>query len=165
MRIRLSELKRIIRSVVNECYGWPVEKELPLYGVKSKSWGAENPVDPANKKLKLPKGSNTKSKKNLKEGFRRITSRELSEWSKGNYGYLQENDMDEDGKLGEALPEVDEVDQMDEMDEMDEASCSECGGMKEVDEITGEASCSECGNLFFEQSEQHDLYFIMLLNK
>ena len=139
MRVRLSELKKIIRSVVRECYGWPVEKEMPLYGVKSNSWGAENPVDPANKKLKLPKGSNTKSKKNLKESFRRITSRELSEWSKGNYGYIQESDdppdLDENDDLMQAMAEA-----------LPEGSCSECGGMKEVDNVTGEASCSECGS-------------------
>jgi hypothetical protein len=135
MRVRLSELKKIIRSVVYECYGWPVEKEMPLYGVKSKSWGPENSVDPANKKLKLPKGDNTRSKKNLKESFNKITSRELAEWSAGNYGYINEDDQASD----------DEENEMSEMDEMEEGSCSQCGGMKEVDEVTGEASCSECG--------------------
>ena len=148
MRVRLSELKKIIRSVVYECYGWPVDKEIPLYGVKSKSWGAENPVDPANKKLKAPKGSNTKSKKNLSEAFRKITSNELSEWSQGNYGYLQE-DHDEGGMDEDDMLDMNEMDK-DELDEMYEgdSSCSECGGTMEVNGM-GEASCSECGGYLY----------------
>jgi hypothetical protein len=144
MRVRLSELKRIIRSVVYECYGWPVEKEIPLYGVKSKSWGPENPVDPANKKLKLPKGLSSKSKGvSLKESFNRITSRELQEWSRGNYGYLHE---DGDPSSEDPLKEMD-LDEVshDPMDEGD--TCSECGGMKEYNEVTCESECSQCGYL------------------
>lgn len=56
-----SKIRQLIRKLVKECYGWPVDKEVPLYGVKGKD--TENSRDPKNADLKLPKGPNTRSGK------------------------------------------------------------------------------------------------------
>jgi len=105
MKITLLELKRIIRETISECYGWPVESEKPLYGVKS-AIGKPSKVDPKNSPLRR-KGT-------LKESFSKITTRELDEWRSGNWGYLSET-----GK-----PPEDE----------DKEKCNECGsGMNECD--------------------------------
>ena len=78
----------IIREVIAECYGWPVEKEHDLYpGTKRVS--TKNARDPRNKSLKLPKGPNSRT--NLKESFQRISSKELVAWREGNYGELSED--------------------------------------------------------------------------
>lgn len=54
-------LKKLIREfVLEECYGWPVEKEEHLYGVKA---SLKSPAkDPKNSLLKLPKGSTSRDK-------------------------------------------------------------------------------------------------------
>jgi hypothetical protein len=93
MKIKISELRQIIRDVVNECYGWPVEKEESLYGVPNKM-GAMNPADPKNKALKFPKGPNSRGSMN--ESFQRITPRELAAWSMGNYEPINEAEVTQD---------------------------------------------------------------------
>lgn len=60
MKITESQLRQMIREVIAECYGWPVEKEEHLYGVKPEL-KKPNPADPKNSNLKFPKGLNTKS--------------------------------------------------------------------------------------------------------
>ena len=89
MKIKLSELRRIIRDTVKECYGWPVDKEEPLYGVSNKM-SAKNPGGTKSKGLKLPKGPNTRS--NVNESFQKISTRELSAWQSGNYEPITEAD-------------------------------------------------------------------------
>lgn len=57
----MQEVRALIRAMVlEECYGWPVEKEEHLYGVKSYST-ATNLKDPKNPELKMPKGPTTRS--------------------------------------------------------------------------------------------------------
>ena len=122
MRIRLSELRQIIRSVVKECYGWPVEKEESLYGVPNKM-GAKNPSDSKNKTLKLPKGPNTRS--GMNESFQRISSRELAEWQQGNYEPINEAEKTQD-------------------------PCDECGLMVNSDSLTEKDSsyvCEKCSGM------------------
>lgn len=119
MKIRLSELRQIIRSVVKECYGWPVEREEPLYGVSAKM-GAKNPSDPKNRNLKLPKGRNTRS--GMNESFQRISSRELAAWQSGNYEPINEAEITQD-------------------------PCDECGLMVNSDSLTekdGMHVCEKC---------------------
>jgi hypothetical protein len=99
MKITINELRKIVRSVVSECYGWPVESEAPLYGVKG-TVGKPSKHDPKNSALRVPKGRNSR----MNESFTKISPREIAEWRKGNLGYIQEND------------------------EVTEGSCSECGG-------------------------------------
>jgi hypothetical protein len=113
MKITLTELRRIIRNVVKECYGWPVESEKPLYNVRSRM-GQPSEHDPKNSALRFPKGKNTRSRVN--ESFSKISRRELEEWHKGNWGYIHESDK---------------------VDEM----CSQCGGMKTEEEATNECDC------------------------
>lgn len=60
MKITESQLRKIIREVIAECYGWPVEKEEHLYGVKP-ALDKANPKDPKNPNLVMPKGPNTRS--------------------------------------------------------------------------------------------------------
>lgn len=62
MLITESQLRKVIRAMIIECYGWPVEKEIVLYGIEAKQ--EESPVDPKNVELKLPKGLNTRSSVN-----------------------------------------------------------------------------------------------------
>ena len=54
------EVRRLIRALIRECYGWPVEDEKHLYS--SKTQKKSNPHDRQSDKLKLPKGLNTRSK-------------------------------------------------------------------------------------------------------
>lgn len=54
------EVRSLIRMLIRECYGWPVEKEEHLYGVKA-SMKSDN-KDPKNSSLKLPKGRNSRDK-------------------------------------------------------------------------------------------------------
>lgn len=54
------EFRKLVASLVAECYGWPVEKEEHIYGVKPKL-DAPNPKDPKNPEVKMPKGPNTLS--------------------------------------------------------------------------------------------------------
>ena len=82
MKITLLELKRIIRETISECYGWPVESEKPLYNIRSVI-GKPSKHDLKNSPLRR--------KVSLKESFSKITSRELDEWSSGNWGYLSED--------------------------------------------------------------------------
>lgn len=93
MRIKLSQLRNVIRSAVQESYGWPVESETSLFGSHSKI-DVQNPNDPTNSSVKLPKGPNSRT--NIQEGFKKPTRRELEEWSKGNYDEVVENDGDVD---------------------------------------------------------------------
>lgn len=60
MKITEAELRQIICKTIVECYGWPVEKEEHLYGVKP-ALTASNPKDPKNPEIKMPKGPNTRS--------------------------------------------------------------------------------------------------------
>ena len=110
MKITITELRKIIKGVVRECYGWPVESEAPLYGVKSTA-GKPSQHDPKNSALRFPKGRNSR----MNESFTKISPREMAEWRKGNWGYIQESE------------------------EVEEGSCSECGGG------VVEGECSECG--------------------
>ena len=87
MKLTESQLRRIIRGVVAECYGWPVEKEEHLYGKASKI-DVQNPRDPKNSAVKLPKGPNSRT--NLGEAYQRPSQRELQAWSKGDYSELTE---------------------------------------------------------------------------
>jgi len=64
MKIKLSTLRKVVRDTIAECYGWPVEKVEPLYGVQGEDLAAEAPRDPGNSNLKLPKGPNTRSQEN-----------------------------------------------------------------------------------------------------
>lgn len=88
MRITITELKQIIRSVMNECYGWPTESEKPLYGIRS-SLGKPSPNDGKNSPLRFPRGKNSKGK--INESFSKITAKELSEWQSGNWGFMHED--------------------------------------------------------------------------
>jgi hypothetical protein len=119
MKIKLSELRSIIRDVVRECYGWPVEKEHSLYGVPNKM-GTKNASDPRNKNLKFPKGPNTRS--GMNESFQRITSQELAAWRQGNYDPITESEQSQD-------------------------PCDECGGMVYSETLTqkdGKYVCEKC---------------------
>ena len=93
MKIKLSELRNIIRDTIKECYGWPVEKEESLYNVPNKM-GAKNATDPKNKALKLPKGPTSRASMN--ESFQRISSRELASWIKGDYEPINEAEETKD---------------------------------------------------------------------
>ena len=53
------EFRRLIRQYIRECYGWPVEKEESVYGVKHPE--VKGGKDPKNSALRLPKGLNSKS--------------------------------------------------------------------------------------------------------
>jgi hypothetical protein len=66
MKIKLSTLRKVVRDTIAECYGWPVEKVDPLYGVQGEDPAAEAPRDPSNPNLKLPKGMNSRSPENKK---------------------------------------------------------------------------------------------------
>jgi hypothetical protein len=103
MRIKLSELREVIRSVVEESYGWPVASEMHLYGTPTKI-DVQNPRDPKNSALKLPKGPNSRS--DMNEGFKRPTQKELAEWAKGNYDEVDEvsGDADPCEQCGEMTP-------------------------------------------------------------
>jgi len=57
--VREAWLREVIRAMIIECYGWPVEKEIALYGIEVKQ--EESLADPKNVELKLPKGLNTRS--------------------------------------------------------------------------------------------------------
>lgn len=60
MKITESQLRQIIREVIAECYGWPVEKEEHLYGVKTPM--KDSPVrDSKNPELTLPKGPTSRT--------------------------------------------------------------------------------------------------------
>ena len=54
------EVRRLIRTLVRECYGWPVEKEESLYGVKHPKSTSRR--DPKNAALKMPKGMSSRDK-------------------------------------------------------------------------------------------------------
>lgn len=58
--VSVSELRRLIRDLIRECYGWPVADEKYLYGVKPMQ--KSNPGDPKNPQIKMPKGLNTRSR-------------------------------------------------------------------------------------------------------
>lgn len=90
MKITISELKKIIRDTISECYGWPTETEKPLYGIKS-NLGKSGQYDGKNSPLKYPRGKNSRNRVN--ESFSKITAKELSEWQSGNWGFLQEDAM------------------------------------------------------------------------
>jgi hypothetical protein len=91
MKITESKLRRIIRTVIAECYGWPVEKVEHIFGQRSKI-DVQNPRDPKNPAIKMPKGPNSADVVALvvKEGFQRPTQRELAAWKEGDYGDLTE---------------------------------------------------------------------------
>jgi hypothetical protein len=116
MKITISELRQIIRQTIKECYGWPVEREMPLYNAPS-NIGKPSQHDPKNSALRMPKGPNSRSSV-MRESFNKITARELDQWKKGNWGFISESDEVSEGQ----------------------ESCSECGGNM----IEGE--CSECGS-------------------
>lgn len=105
MKITITELRQIIRSVVAECMGWPVESTKPVYGINSNNMGKPSPHDGKNSALRFPRGPNSRQKKNVNESFSKITARELKEWQSGNWGFLQE-------------------------DSANASECSQCGGMK-----------------------------------
>lgn len=137
MKITISELRQVIRDVIKECYGWPVESEKSLYDAKS-NMGSPSPHDPKNSALRFPRGSNTRNslaksgtaakmvskavregvRGGLNESFSKITAKELNQWQAGNWGYIHEESKADD-------PDVEE--------------CSECGGMK--DSHTNECDC------------------------
>jgi len=54
------EVRRLIRALIRECYGWPVEKEESLYGVKHQNLKLRR--DPKNAALKMPKGMSSRDK-------------------------------------------------------------------------------------------------------
>ena len=56
--IEEGKIRQLIRKLVKECYGWPVEKEEPVYGVKHPE--SKGGKDPKNSNLRLPKGLNSK---------------------------------------------------------------------------------------------------------
>lgn len=56
----IAEVRQLIRALVRECYGWPVEKEESLYGVKHPK--APSRRDPKNSALKMPKGMSSRDK-------------------------------------------------------------------------------------------------------
>ena len=87
MKITITELRKIIRGVVSECMGWPVESTKPLYGVES-SLGKPSPYDGKNSPLRFPKGKNSRR---MNESFSKITAKELSEWQSGNWGFVHED--------------------------------------------------------------------------
>lgn len=87
MKVTISQVRKIIRETIAECYGWPVEKEEHLYGAK-----------PSMKKdaLKTPKGPNTRS--HMGEGLTvarlRKMVREIAEESMKE----AEKDLNKDGE-------------------------------------------------------------------
>jgi hypothetical protein len=91
MKITLTELKQVIREVIAECYGWPVESKKPLYGINSDSLGKPSPHDGKNSALRFPRGPNSRQKGRVNESFSKITAKELKEWQSGNWGYLHED--------------------------------------------------------------------------
>ena len=119
MKITILELRSVIRNVIRECYGWPVEKEQSLYGVPNKM-GSTSPRDPKNKSLKLPKGPNSRG--GMNESFQRISSKELNAWSQGNYDQLTESDETQD-------------------------PCDKCGAMfasSQLMKVENEHLCNQC---------------------
>jgi hypothetical protein len=105
MKITISELRQIIREVVVESFGWPVESTKPVYGINSDNRGKPSQHDGKNSALRFPRGPNSKQKRSVNESFSKITARELKEWQSGNWGYLHE-------------------------DSVNTTECSECGGVK-----------------------------------
>jgi RNA polymerase-binding transcription factor DksA len=103
MKIRLSELRQIIRNVVKECYGWPVEKEEHLYGAPTKI-DVQNPRDPKNSLVSMPKGPNSRS--GMNESFQKISQAELKAWKQGDYREINEVDgsFDPCEGCGEMVP-------------------------------------------------------------
>lgn len=87
MKLTESQLRNIIREVIAECYGWPVEHEREVYQ-GSKGRVKVHGKDPRNPNLRLPKGPNSRT--GLKESFQRITPRELVAWREGNYEDIRE---------------------------------------------------------------------------
>lgn len=63
MKISEAQLRSMIRDIIQECYGWPVEKEEHLYDVKPEL-NVLDPKDPKNPEIKMPKGLNTRSSVN-----------------------------------------------------------------------------------------------------
>lgn len=61
VKIKISQLRKVIHDTIAESYGWPVEKEDPVYGIPGENLEAEAPRDPANTELKLPKGRNSRT--------------------------------------------------------------------------------------------------------
>jgi len=90
MKITITELKKIIRDTIKECYGWPVESEKPLYNAPT-NIGKPSKHDPKHSPLRMPKGPNSRGV--VKESFNKITARELAEWRNGNLGFLHEDAM------------------------------------------------------------------------
>lgn len=94
--MKLSALKRVIREAAKECYGWPVDKKIDIFGAKPKL-AVGDPKDPKNPNLRHPKGPNSRDgMSSLEEGFKRPTSKELAEWSKGNFEEVDERDGESD---------------------------------------------------------------------
>lgn len=54
----VAEVRQLIRMLIRECYGWPVEKERSLYGVKHQR--AKSKRDPKNSAVRLPKGASSR---------------------------------------------------------------------------------------------------------
>jgi len=54
------EVRRLIRVLIREYYGWPLEKEESLYGVKHPNLKSRR--DPKNAALKMPKGISSRDK-------------------------------------------------------------------------------------------------------
>ena len=122
MKITISELRQIIRSVVKENYGWPVEKEILPYGRATKI-DVQNKHDPKNSQLIVPKGPNTKSK-TMNESFQRITPRELTRWQNGDYSNITED-----------------------VEEETQDPCDACGALvnsSELSEVDGKFLCGDC---------------------
>lgn len=114
MKITITELKKIIRDTIKECYGWPVESEKPLYNAPT-NIGKPSKHDPKNSPMRMPKGPNSRGV--VKESFNKITARELAEWRNGNLGFIAE--MDEAAtceSCGASMEGVQEGE-----------GCSECG--------------------------------------
>ena len=100
----MSELRRIVRSIVKESYGWPVEREEHIFGARTKI-DVQNPRDPKNTNIQMPKGPNSRDK--MAEGFVRPTQRELSAWKQGDYAYdslNEEAEKDPCDGCGEMVP-------------------------------------------------------------
>lgn len=116
MKITITELRQIVKSVVAECMGWPVESTKPLYGIGSDAMGKPSPYDGKNSPLRFPRGKN--SRKKMNESFSKITARELKEWQSGNWGF-----MHEDASSNE---------------------CSQCGGMREMEGASPSEGMYEC---------------------
>ena len=122
MKLTESQLRSIIRDVISECYGWPVERTQDIYPGAKKSH-VKHTSDPKNRNLKMPKGPNTRM--GLKESFQRITSKELAAWSAGNYDEINEDvNYDPCEGCGEMFPATSM-----NVDESGKYLCGSCYGV------------------------------------